>query len=48
MMFSNGRDPLYLEMGVSGVGLGAGLLQVTEGMNWPCDEAQDNTALPTP
>ena len=36
---------MYLETDASGVGLGARLLKVKEGMN--CDEVQDN-ALPKP
>ena len=37
--------PLYLETDASGVGLGAGLLQVRCGMNCEHGEIADNTIL---
>ena len=36
---------LYLEMDVSGIGFGAGLLQVIEGINCEHDEIPDNATL---
>ena len=37
--------PLYLEKDASGVSLGAGLLQVREGINCGHDEVPDNLTL---
>ena len=45
MKFYNVLRTLYLEMETSGMGLGAGLLQVTEGMNSGHDEVPDNVIL---
>ena len=45
MKFYNKRDPLYLETEASRVGLGAGLLWVTDGLNCPKDTTPDNTIL---
>ena len=35
MKFYNKTRPLYLETDIYGVGLGARLLQIRDGMNWP-------------
>ena len=45
MKFYNKWELLYLEMDASGIGLGAGMPHVSEGMNFPCNETPDNTAL---
>ena len=45
MKFYNERQALYLETDMSGVGLGASLLQVRESMNCTCDEAPNSIAL---
>ena len=39
------RKPLYSGIDLSGFGLGAGILQVREGVNCLCDEAPINTAV---
>ena len=39
------RGPPYLETDMSGVGLGAGLLQIREGMTFSCTEARGYTTL---
>ena len=41
----NEKESLYLETDFSGIGLGAGLLQVRDGMQFSQEEAPDNTAL---
>ena len=43
--FCKEKEPLYLKTNVSGVGLGAGLLQVLESLRFPQDEALDSTVL---
>ena len=43
MEFYNEREPLYLEIDKSGVGLGAGLPQVTDGVNCLKDKTPDKT-----
>ena len=48
MKFYNERELLYVETDASGVFLGAWLLQVREGMKYPCDEAACNTIHPIP
>ena len=45
MKFYNETKPLYLEKGSSGVGLGAGLLQVRNGTIRPRDMAPNNKIL---
>ena len=45
MKFYNVLKPLYLEMDASGIGLGAGLFQVREGMNCGHEKVQDNVTL---
>ena len=45
MTFNSGKELLYLEMDVLGVSLGAGLLHVRDGMQFPRNEAPDNAAL---
>ena len=42
MNFYNLKEPIYLETDTSGVGQGAGLLQVRDGMQFPRDEVTDN------
>ena len=37
MSFYDVARPLYLETNASGIGLGAGFLQVRDGMNCSCD-----------
>ena len=37
--------PIYLETDSSGIGLGAGLLQAMDGMNWGIKEVMDNAIL---
>ena len=44
-MFYNKKEPLYTKTDTSHVGLGTGLLQVREGMKYPCDDVADNTEL---
>ena len=39
------KEPIYLETGASSVGLGAGLLQVSEGMTCMRDTTPDNAIL---
>ena len=41
--FYNEKEQLYLEVNMYAPDLGAGLLQAKEGMNYPCEEAPDNT-----
>ena len=43
--FYNASRTVYLETSVSGVGIGAGLVQVGEGMNFGYDEVPDNVAV---
>ena len=38
MKFYDVSRPFYLETNLSGVGLGAGILQVSKGMNYGCNE----------
>ena len=45
MEFYDETKPLYLETDASRVGLGAGLLQIRDGMNYPQDEAPNNNIL---
>ena len=45
MKFYNEKEPLYLETNASGVGLGEGILWVTDGIQFPKDVTPDNTAL---
>ena len=45
MTFYNKREPLYLEIDASSVGLEAGHMQIREGINCPHGEAPDNMAL---
>ena len=45
MAFSNGKKHLNLERDTLHVGLGAGLLQMRDGMQFPRNEASDNAAL---
>ena len=45
MKFYDTSKPLYLEMDVSGMGLGACLLQIRESMNCGHDEVLDNATL---
>ena len=47
MKFDDASRPLYLETDASGADLGAGLLQVKEGMNCWHDEVPDNATLQT-
>ena len=39
------KESLYLGTDVSGIGLGAGLLQIREGMKCPYSDTPDNTTL---
>ena len=48
MQFYDPSRSLYLEIGASGVSLGARLLQVRDGMNFGHDEVLDNTTLSPP
>ena len=45
MKFYNEKEPLYLETDASGVGLGPGLLQVRDRMNYPADAVPNNTKM---
>ena len=45
MKFCDETRPLFLETGVSGVGLGAGLLQIRNVINCPQDEKVHNSTL---
>ena len=45
MKFYNEKEPLYLKMDLSGVGLEAGMLLVREGIKCPCDEAPDKMMI---
>ena len=45
MKFYDDTKPLYLETDISSVGLRASLLQTSEGMSCPKDEAPDNNML---
>ena len=45
MKFYDVLKALYLEIDASGIGLGASLLQMTEGINCGCDEVADNVTL---
>ena len=45
MRFYYETKPLYLEINASGVGLGAGLLQIRSGKSCPRDTAPDNSIL---
>ena len=45
MKFFDALKPLYLEMDVSGIGLRAVLLQMSEGMNCLYGEVPDNVTL---
>ena len=45
MAFYNEKEQLYLETDVSGVGLGAGLLQVRDDMQFSRNEVPDNAVL---
>ena len=45
MKFYHDKDLLYFETDTFGVGLGEGLLQEREGMNYPHDEAGEITAM---
>ena len=45
MKFYDTSRPLYLETDASEVSLGAGLLQIRDGMNCGCDEVPDNATL---
>ena len=45
MKFDSALEHFNLEMDASGIGLGAGLLQVTEGMNCEHDKVPGNAAF---
>ena len=45
MAFNNEKEQLFLEMDTLGVGIGASLLQTVDGMQFPRDEAPEDTAL---
>ena len=45
MKFYDVARPLFLETDASGIGFGAGLLQVRDGMNCGHDEVPDNAIL---
>ena len=45
MKFYDASKPLYLQTDASGVGLGAGLLQMQQGMNCTYDEVPNKVAL---
>ena len=45
MTFYDKSIPLYRKTDASGVDLGAGLLQVREGLKCGCDEVADNAIL---
>ena len=45
MKFYDAARPLYLENNAFGIGLGAGLLLVRNGMNCGHDEIPDNAVL---
>ena len=45
MKFYGVARTLYLETGASGIGFGAGLLQMRDGMNYGHEKIQDNAIL---
>ena len=45
MKFYDVTRSLYLDTDASGIGLGAGLLQVRNGMSYGCDEIPDHAIL---
>ena len=45
MKFYGPSNPLYLETDSSGIGIGPGLLQMWDVINWKHEKGPDNTAL---